>query len=182
MAAMTRGGAPAEAIHKIETQIYSAWRDRCERSKVVVGSGDETALARAVVDDPSQFPWRVVDAALSHLTCESCGAALGMGPRGCDACDVADGFRYAAQEPDRDGVPLGNEHALRIASSVARGRHRYSARARCGYELALPTLLAGGLPTTADAQAAGAAINKLTAAELERVTSLDEVVTLTAGR
>ncbi len=61
---------------------------------------------------------------------------------------LADGFRFAAREVDRPGVPPGNEHAIRVASAVARTRDRYSPRARVGYELLLPDLIDGALPST----------------------------------
>jgi len=108
-------------------------------------------------------------------------SGLGSGPSGCRACDQANGFRFAAREIDRPGVPPGNEHAIRVASAVARTRDRYTPRARCGYELALPDLLAGTLPTTAQAQALKAAINQLSDEELETVLTVDDV-TAAVGR
>jgi hypothetical protein len=95
---------------------------------------------------------------------------------GCARCDQENAYRFAAREIDRPNVPPGNEHALRVASAVARTRHRYSPRARCGYELALPALLAGDLPTTAEAQAGKAVINRLSDAERESITSLADVM------
>jgi hypothetical protein len=49
-------------------------------------------------------------------------------------------------------------------------------------ELGLPDLLEGRLPSTPQAQALKAAINKLTDDERERVTTFDEVTALAAGR
>lgn len=109
--------------------------------------------------------------ALATLYCPDCGAERGAGPTECPACELANGFRYAASEL-RDGKPTMIEHAIRVSSAVARTRHRYPAAARCGYELALPTLLAGTLPTTAQAQRAKAWINALPSAEAETVTEL----------
>lgn len=88
-----------------------------------------------------------------------------------DSIDDAWRVLREAREVDRPNVAAGNEHAIRVSSAVARTRHRYTPRARCGYELALPDLLAGGLPTTAEAQRMKALINKLTDDELERLTS-----------
>ncbi|NUS00717.1 MAG: hypothetical protein HOV67_36320, partial [Kribbellaceae bacterium] len=67
------------------------------------------------------------------------------------------------------GVPPGNEHAIRVSSAVARTRHRYTPRARAGYELLLPDLLDGVLPTTAQAQRAKHLINQLSDEDLERL-------------
>ena len=134
-----------------------------------VGSADDQALAEVVLQDPSEFDWRVVEAALQHLRCDSCGSELGAGPLTCARCDSANGFRFAAREVDRPGVPPGNEHAIRVSSAAARTRHRYSPRARCGYELGLPDLLAGAMPSTADAARMKAVINRLTEDELEQL-------------
>ncbi|OXM68257.1 hypothetical protein CF165_14025 [Amycolatopsis vastitatis] len=173
---LPRGGKPAVALDEIEAGIEAAWQAFQAGFDVVAGSSDETSLAEAVLLDPSEFEWRVVDGALNRLTCQDCHSTLGAGPVGCHRCDQANGYRFAAKEIDRPHVPPGNEHALRVASAVARTRHRYSPQARCGYELALPSLLDGDLPTTAEAQASKAAINKLTDAELDSVTSLSDVV------
>lgn len=178
---LPRGGRPAAALEEIEAGIEAAWHAFRAGLDVAAGSPDEIPLAEAVLQDPSEFEWRVVDAALNRLTCEDCRSTLGAGQVGCDRCDQANGYRFAAREIDRPRVPPGNEHALRVASAVARTRHRYSPRARCGYELALPDLLDGNLPTTAEAQAAKAAINTLGDADLESVTSLADVLALSAS-
>lgn len=71
---------------------------------------------------------------------------------------------------------------MRVASAVTRTRDRYTPRARAGYELLLPDLLAGHLPTTPEAQAAKALINRLTPDECDRVASLAEAEDLVGGR
>lgn len=69
-----------------------------------------------------------------------------------------------------------------MSSAVARSRDRYTPRASVGYELFLPDVLDGVLPSTPQAQAAKAKINKLTAAECDRVTSMAEVDALVDER
>jgi hypothetical protein len=173
---LPRGGRPAAALAEIEAGIEAAWQRFRATFDVVAGSEDETSLAEVVLQDPSEFEWRVVDGALNRLTCQECHSTLGAGPLGCHRCDQANGYRFAAKEIDRPHVPPGNEHALRVSSAVARTRHRYTPRARCGYELNLPGLLDGDMPTTAGAQAFKAAINKLDDAERESITSAAEVM------
>jgi hypothetical protein len=97
-------------------------------------------------------------------------------------CTYYHGMRFGAREVDRPNVPAGNEHAIRVAFAVARTRTRYSPRARVGYELLLPGVLAGALPTTPQAQAAKALINKLTPEECDQVTSMADVEDLTRDR
>ncbi len=177
-----RSEALAEAVSSVEASLELAWHDALAEAGVAAGTADETAFAWLIAEDPSRHPWRVADAALTRLACPQCARPLGGGPRECDRCAYFDGLRFAAREIDRPGVAPGNEHALRVASAVARTRGRYSPRARAGYELLLPALLAGELPTTPQAQAAKALINRLTPDECDTVTSLDEVARLALGR
>lgn len=157
-----RTDAVASAVQQLEAEVRDAWVAFLAGWGVPAGSADELGLAGEVVADPGEHPWRVVDGALDRLTCPDCRERLGSGPVGCESCGFHDRMRFGAREVDRPGVVPGNEHALRVSFAVARNRHRYSPRARVGYELALPGLLTGGLPTTAEAQAAKALINRLT--------------------
>ncbi|GAB2640771.1 hypothetical protein [Kribbella swartbergensis] len=163
------------ALQQVEDSIDEAWRRFCSDSGVTAGTAEERELAEVVLQDTSEFDWRVVDGALKQLTCPDCGSGLGAGPTGCASCDQANGFRFAAREVDRPGVPPGNEHAIRVSSAVARTRHRYSPRARAGYELYLPDLLEGALPTTPEAQRTKAIINQLTDDEAEELLTPDDL-------
>ncbi|MEV4265428.1 hypothetical protein [Kribbella sp. NPDC049584] len=158
----------AAALREMENSIDAAWDTFCTASGVRKGTAEARELAEVVLQDTSEFDWRIVDGALDHLTCPDCGSTLGAGA-GCARCDQANGFRFAARETDRPGVPPGNEHAIRVSSAVARTRNRYTARARAGYELLLPDLLAGVLPTTAQAQHYKHLINQRTDDELEHL-------------
>ncbi|MEU8221939.1 hypothetical protein [Kribbella sp. NPDC048915] len=157
------------ALRQVEDSIAAAWDSFCADSGVHPGTAEARALAEVVLQDPSEFDWRIVDGALNQLTCPDCGATLGAGATGCPTCDRANGFRFAARETDRPGVPPGNEHAIRVSSAVARTRHRYSPRARAGYELLLPDLLAGLLPSTPEAQRMKHLINQHSDEELEQL-------------
>jgi hypothetical protein len=162
------------ALRQVEDSIDDAWRQFCADSGVRTATEEERELAEVVLQDTSEFDWRVVDGALKQLTCTECNEVLGAGPIACASCHQANGFRFAAREIDRPNVPPGNEHAIRVSSAVARTRHRYSPRARAGYELLLPDLLDGALPTTPQAQRTKDLINQLTDDEAERIiTSAD---------
>ncbi len=122
-------------------------------------AGDQEAtLAGMVADEPDRHDWRVVDAALDRLTCPGCGDRLGRGPVGCSDCDLAHGFRYAAIETDRPGVPWGNEHAIRVNVSVLRRPQITSENELLARRLTLPLVLAGFMPSTAEAQRISALI------------------------
>lgn len=182
MAEPWRSAELAATVAGIEESLGAAWTALLADFGVEPGSADETALASAVTDDPSGHDWRTFDAAIARLTCTECGSPLATGPVDCGRCEYAHGLRFAAREVDRPDVPPGNEHAIRVASAVARTRDRYSPRARVGYELLLPALIAGELPTTPQAQAAKAAINQLTPLECDTVTSLADVEALSRSR
>ncbi len=149
---MPRQGFEARARaarSEIEQSIEAAWlRYTADRP----GKPDDDA-AHDVLEDPSRHPWRLVDAAMDRLVCAECGSGLGSGPRGCGPCDIADGFRFAAREPDREGVPRGNEHAIRVSSAVLRTPRRYPDWAVRSNEVFLPLFLAGDMPTRLEQEA-----------------------------
>ncbi|MFI9402069.1 hypothetical protein [Nocardia sp. NPDC052316] len=113
---------------------------------------DERDVARLIAAEPDRHDWRIVDAALDRIVCDECGSRLSRGPMNCSACNLAHGFRYAAIESDRPGVPPGNEHAIRVNISVVRRPQLTSAQELLARRLFLPALLVGFLPTTAQAQ------------------------------
>lgn len=132
------------------------------RSEALARTVGETALGWLVADHPDEYDWRVVDAALDQLVCTECGSMLTRGPAACQRCTYYNEMRCAARETDRPNVP--------------RCRTRYTPQARVGYELALPALAGGNLPTTRDAQWAKALINKLTPEECDRVATFEEAL------
>jgi hypothetical protein len=148
-----------DALAEIERSIDFAWLQLCDEMSVGTRSSDHQTLAKIVMQDPSEFLWRAVDGALRQLWCPTCRAHLGSGLIGCLSCDFASGLRFAGKEIDRADAMPGSEHALRVSSAVALNRHRYSKRVRCGYELILPDLLRGSVPTTSEAQSLRARIN-----------------------
>ncbi|WP_199548955.1 hypothetical protein [Streptomyces sp. N35] len=144
------------------------------------GPAEEHALAELVVSEPDRHDWRVVDAALDRLTCGDCGGRLGRGPAGCAGCELAHGFRYAAIETDRPGVPQGNEHAVRVNVSVVRRPQLTSAAELLVRRKSLPLLLAGFLPTTQEAQRMSATVKRAAAEAREEL--VDQAVEETVSR
>ncbi|MCZ7418545.1 hypothetical protein O7605_03305 [Verrucosispora sp. WMMA2121] len=177
-----RSALLARVVAEIEAEIRRAWERLLLALEVEPDSAEAVELAWLVAEDPAAYDWRTVDGALDRLSCPTCGSRLAQGPAACETCEFHHRMRFGAREVDRRHVPPGNEHALRVASAVTRTRHRYSARARVGYELTLPDLVAGALPTTRQAQAGKALINKLTDDECDRVVSFAQVEQLARGR
>lgn len=162
---------PDDALEQVAASIESAWAQHREAPS---GLSDEAA-ARRIVAEPNLHPWRLVDAALDRLRCSDCGEVLGRGPRGCAPCDLADGFRFGAREPDRPGVPAGNEHAVRVSTAVLRSPRRHPAWAVEANRAHLPLFLAGQMPTRAQQEAmlaasrAGVAVNTAGARSFEEL-------------
>ncbi|MFJ8052786.1 hypothetical protein [Streptomyces luteogriseus] len=156
------GGAPACAVCRdlVDGIVEGEWAAFLRQWDTVAGGGQERALAEMVAAEPDRHDWRIVDAALDRLVCPDCGGRLARGPVGCPACDLAHGFRYAAIETDRPGVPPGNEHAIRVNVSVVRRPQVTSESEVLVRRLLLPLLLAGFLPTTEEAQRVSALVKK----------------------
>ncbi|MFE1249438.1 hypothetical protein [Streptomyces sp. NPDC058735] len=155
------GGAPACAACRdlVDGLVEEEWAAFVRRWDAA-GGEQERVLAEMVAAEPDRHDWRVVDAALDRLVCPDCGGRPARGPAGCPACDLAHGFRYAAIETDRPGVPPGNEHAVRVNVSVVRRPEVTPPGEVLVRRLLLPVLLAGFLPTTEEAQRMSALVRK----------------------
>ncbi|NUT35123.1 MAG: hypothetical protein HOV79_18875 [Hamadaea sp.] len=154
------GGPPdcARCRALVDAVVEEGWHTFVVREFGGLPSDQERAVVELIAEDPQAVDWRVYDAALDRITCPECGAPLGAGPVGCAACDRAHGYRYAAIETDRPGVPPGNEHGVRVNVSVVRRPHVTSAPELLARRAILPALLVGALPTTAQAQRFGALV------------------------
>ena len=109
----------------IERIWQADWQALLTHEQIEQGSADETLLAQIVVAKLEQHPWTVVDIAMTHLHCATCGSELGGGFNDCGECAMAFGnlwwYDIAASQ---QGNMTGNEHALRVGQWVLRYPHR----------------------------------------------------------
>ncbi|MFJ8160000.1 hypothetical protein ACIRBY_03615 [Streptomyces sp. NPDC096136] len=168
------GGAPActSCRDLVDGIVEEQWAVFLHDWDASADAGQEAGLAEMVAAEPDRHDWRVVDAALDRLVCSGCGDRLGRGPAGCSSCDLAHGFRYAAIETDRPGVPPGNEHAVRVNVSVVRRPHITSDNELLVRRLLLPLILVGYLPTTEEAQRVSARIRSASPGQKPAVMNL----------
>src|SRR6185369_5618002 len=83
------------------------------------------ALAWMIVDDPAAYDWRVVDAALTRLTCSRSESALTTGPRSLVWLAGVRSRRTSAN-PARRGAGAGRHHTRsprHVAAASAGGYH-----------------------------------------------------------
>lgn len=145
----------------IERHWRADWAALLAQEKVAAGSDDEKLLAAVVFAEIEIQPWTLVDSALTLLRCPHCGAELGGGTNECAECEFAFGnLWWHDQLAGRQGVMTMNEHALRVGRYVLRHRHRHSREIVIAWSLSMPRVLAGWLPSTAEAQRAKALINQ----------------------
>jgi hypothetical protein len=166
-------------LAELEQSIEDAW----QLTGTATTDVPEAEFARAVVDAPHEYEWRLVDAALDRLRCELCRSFLGRGARGCPPCDLADGFRFAAQEHDRPGVPRGNEHAVRVSTAILRAPHRYDDWIVDSNRLFLPLFVDGQMPTRRQQESLLAVRGRIRSelSDLEHATTFDELVERVSG-
>lgn len=111
------------------------------------GSPEEKMLADIVLDDMDEYPWTIVDVALSLITCPECGSELGGGPVECGKCQMAFNNLFVYDiEASYQGQMTGNEHALRVGRWILRYPHRYSNFVAKGWKNSMPLLLINATP------------------------------------
>lgn len=139
--------AAADAVWRAD------WEALLQAEGVAAGSEDERRLAETVLAAMDQYPWTVVDYAMTLVRCPACGAEVGGGPSDCFECRLAFGNAIAYDIPaGEQGRMTANEHALRIGRSILRYPHQHSANILTAWRLTFPRLLTGWLPTTEEAQ------------------------------
>ena len=124
------------------------WAALLEREAVAPGGEDERLLAEVVLGEWERHPFTVLDVAMTLLTCPDCGRELGSTYGDCWPCKEAFGHALAAEG---NGITR-LDHAWHIGRWVVRHPDQHSAASVAGWSAHLPRLLAGDLPTTAEAQ------------------------------
>jgi hypothetical protein len=134
----------------IERFWLADWAALLEMEQIEGGTPDETLLAQVVIEESEQHPFTVVDMAMSLLTCGTCGNELGSYYKDCGECGMAFGSSLLSEHG-----ATANEHALHIGRWVLRHKHQHSKDSITGWQMTMPRILTGWLPSTADAQRMG---------------------------
>jgi hypothetical protein len=156
---------------RIDELWWADWRALLDAERVQAGTDEERELAgRVLSDEVGRHPWTCTDWALWLLRCANCGGQLGSGDPGCVACAAADAARWAWDHQALPDAMTPNEHALRVAVAGLRAPHRHRNTVVAGWQLALPFLFVGEVPTTRQAQLIRSHILAGRHAELARMT------------
>lgn len=156
------GYAVCAACHEaFEGYWLADWAALLAAEQVAPGSDDERVLARVVLGEWDRHPFTVLDIAMTKLVCEGCGREQGASYTTCWPCKEAFGNALAAEangveQPGRGAwSPPATprlDHAWHIGRWVVRHPDQHSRPIVVGWTASLPRLLAGELPTTAEAQ------------------------------
>ncbi|HEY8340815.1 MAG TPA: hypothetical protein VIK95_13180 [Egibacteraceae bacterium] len=155
------GYADCAACHEaFEAYWLADWAALLEREGVAAGSDEERLLAQVVLREWDRHPFTVLDIAMTTLVCDGCGRELGASSTTCWPCKEAFGNALAAEAngaggPEGAGSPAADprlDHAWHIGRWVVRHPDQHSPVVVAGWTASLPRLLAGDLPTTAEAQ------------------------------
>lgn len=141
-------GECPQCTEALERFWLADWAGLLDAEGVAPGTGEEATLAAVVIDEWQRHPFTALDVAMTMLTCEDCGRELGAGGNACWPCRRAFGNALAAEA---NGASL-LDHAWHIGRWVVRHPHLHSRAVVLGWRSNLPRLLAGDLPTTAEAQ------------------------------
>jgi hypothetical protein len=156
----------------VDAYWLADWRALLQQEAVAPGSDDERLLAQVVLDEFGRHVWTVMDVAMSLLRCPECGGELGERYPACGACGRAFGASVASEFG-----ATANEHALHIGRWVLRFPAVHSPAAVAAWSLTLPRVLAGWLPTTAQAQQAMALVRAGRLDELtQRLAAIDAAI------
>ncbi len=137
---------------RVDAYWRADWAALLESGGIAAGEPEERELAGLVLaDHPGAHPWTCVDWALRLVACPLCRAESGAGDPGCVHCATADQARWAWDHAAGPKTMTRNEHALRLAVATLRAAAHRRPRAVAYWRLALPLLLVGEAPTTAQA-------------------------------
>ena len=172
-----------------ERPIRTAWQELLQARDIAAGSPAELELAATILEQPTEYWWSEVEAAMRLTPCSTCGGPLGYGSPECADCwSGSDMFWGKDGEFAEDGTLTRNEHALRVVLRGLAQEKRHSQASLDGWRLYIPFLLRNisqgpGIERndTTYAQTISAWIKAGRGQELFRCSSIEEMYAITRG-
>jgi hypothetical protein len=125
-----------------ETPVRTAWQGLLQARGIAPGTLEERKLAATILEQPAEYWWSEVEAAMRLTSCSTCGGPLGYGSPECVNCwSSSDMFWGKDGELAANGTLLRNEHALRVVLRGLGQEKRHSQASLDGWRLYLPFLL-----------------------------------------
>lgn len=125
-----------------EAPIRIAWQELLQARDIAPGTPAERELAATILEQPAEYWWSEVEAAMRLTACSTCGGPLGYGSPECAHCwSSSDMFWGKDGELAADGTLVRNEHALRVVLRGLAQEKRHSQASLEGWRLYIPFLL-----------------------------------------
>jgi hypothetical protein len=122
--------------------IKMAWQELLQIHNIAPGTPAELELAATVLEQPAEYWWSEVEAAMWLTRCSICGGPLGYGLPECTNCwSSSDMFWGKDGEFAADGTLMRNEHAFRVVLRGLGQEKHHSQASLEGWRLYLPFLL-----------------------------------------
>lgn len=125
-----------------EKPIKLAWQELLQAQDILPGTPAELELATTVLEQPTEYWWSEVEAAIRLMHCPTCGGPLGYGSPECTDCWSSSDMLWGKDvESTTDGILVRNEHTLRVVLRGLGQEKRHSQASLEGWRLYIPFLL-----------------------------------------
>ena len=142
-----------ECYYSVENIWLMDWNHLLNKENIIPESDNEKLLAQELFKKMNNYPWTLIDTAMTIIRCNTCRSEVGGGPKECPECSTAFGNLWAYDvEAMYQGQMTGNEHAVRVGRWVLRYPHRQKDNIVKSWKFSIPILLTGKVPTNTQGQ------------------------------